>query len=63
MAVHFDGYGDSGTTEEVKCYDGEWYAPVDHEPIKYDASHLEEHFEAPAPFGYENDRGGFGVSS
>lgn len=29
MAVHFDGYGDGGTTEEVKCYDGEWYAPDD----------------------------------
>jgi hypothetical protein len=21
VAVHFDGYGDDGTTEEVKCYD------------------------------------------
>jgi hypothetical protein len=27
VAVHFDGYGDGGTTEDVKCYDGEWYAP------------------------------------
>jgi hypothetical protein len=63
VAVHFDGYGDGGTTEEVKCYDGGWYAPDDHEPVKYDASHLEEHFEALAPFGYENDCGGFGVSS
>ena len=26
VAAHFDGYGDSGTTEEVKCYDLEWYA-------------------------------------
>jgi len=25
-AVHFDGYGDDGNTEEVKCYDGESYA-------------------------------------
>jgi hypothetical protein len=24
VAVHFDGYGDDGTTEEVKCYDSEW---------------------------------------
>jgi hypothetical protein len=26
VAVHFDGCGDSGATEEVKCYDSEWYA-------------------------------------
>ena len=22
VAVHFDGYGDDGTTEDVKCYAG-----------------------------------------
>lgn len=60
VAVHFDGYGDDGTTEEVKCYDGEWYAWGEHEPVKHDASHLQEHFEALVPFGYENDCGGFG---
>jgi hypothetical protein len=60
VAVHFDGYGDSGTTEEVKCYEGEWYAADEHEPVKYDASPLQEHFEALVPFGYENDCGGFG---
>jgi hypothetical protein len=60
VAVHFDGYGDDGTTEEVKCYDSEWYASGEHEPVKYDASHLQEHFEALVPFGYENDCGGFG---
>jgi hypothetical protein len=60
VAVHFDGYGDDGTTEEVKCYDGEWYSSGEHEPVKYDASHLQEHFEALVPFGYENDCGGFG---
>lgn len=59
-AVHFDGYGDDGTTEEVKRYDSEWYAADEHEPVKYDASHLQEHFEALVPFGYENDCGGFG---
>jgi len=59
-AVHFDGYGDDGTTEEVKCYDSEWYASGEHEPVKYDASHLQEHFEGLVPFGYENDCGGFG---
>ena len=60
VAVHFDGYGDDGTTEEVKCYEGEWYASGEHEPVKYDASHLQEHFEGLVPFGYENDCGGFG---
>ena len=60
VAVHFDGYGDDGTTEEVKCYDSEWYAWGEHEPVKHDASHLQEHFEALVPFGYENDCGGFG---
>ena len=60
VAVHFDGYGDDGTTEEVKCYSSDWYASGEHEPVKYDASHLQEHFEALVPFGYENDCGGFG---
>ena len=59
-AVHFDGYGDDGTTEEVKCYDSEWYAWEEHPPVTYDASHLQEHFEALLPWGYENDCGGFG---
>jgi len=60
VAVHFDGYGDDGTTEEVMCYDGEWYASGKPEPVKYDACHLQEHFETLVPFGYENDCGGFG---
>jgi hypothetical protein len=60
VAVHFDGYGDDGTTEEVKCFDSEWYASEEHEPVKYDAAHLQERFEALVPFGYENDCGGFG---
>ena len=49
-----------GTTEEVKCYGSESYTWEEHEPVKYDASHLQEHFEALVPFGYENDCGGFG---
>lgn len=60
VAVHFDGYGDEGTTEDVKCYEGEWFASDEHEPVTYDASHLQEQFEALVPFGYENDCGGFG---
>jgi len=60
VAVHFDGCGDDGTTEEVKCYDSEWYAWGEHEAVNHDASHLQEHFESLVPFGYENDCGGFG---
>lgn len=60
VAVHFDGCGDSGATEEVQCYDSEWYMWGEHKPVKYDASYLQEYFEAIVPFGYENDCGGFG---
>ena len=60
VAVHFDGYGDDGTTEDVKCYTGDWFTTDEHEPVKHDASRLQEHFEALVPFGYENDCGGFG---
>jgi hypothetical protein len=60
VAVHFDGYGDDGATEEVKCFDSEWYAYAEHEPVNHDASHLQEHFEELVPLGYENDCGGFG---
>src|SRR6202035_4718432 len=37
-----------------------WYAPGDHEPVKYDAFYLQEHFEALEPFGYEYACGGSG---
>jgi hypothetical protein len=60
VAVHFDGYGDEGSTEDVKCYAGDGYAWGEHEPIDYDVSPLQEYFEALVPFGYENDCGGFG---
>lgn len=60
VAVHFDGYGDDGATEDGKCFDTEYYAYAEHESLAYDASRLQEHFEALVPFGYENDCGGFG---
>jgi hypothetical protein len=60
VAVHFDGYDDDGTTEEVKSYGSDWNASGEHEPVKHDASHLQEHCEALVPVGYENDCGGFG---
>ena len=60
VAVHFDGYGDSGVTEEVRCFDSEYYAYEEHEPVAHDAAYLQEHFETLVPRGYENDCGGFG---
>lgn len=53
VAVHFDGYGDSGTTEDVKCFDSEYYAYEEHKPVSHDAAYLQERFEALVPFGYE----------
>jgi hypothetical protein len=58
--AHFDGCGDDGATEEVKCFDTEWYAYGEYEPVGHDASRLQEHFEVLVPLGYENDCGGFG---
>ena len=46
VAVHFDGCGYSGVTEEVRCYHSEQYAWGDIDPVKYDALHLQDHFEA-----------------
>ena len=60
VAVHFDGYGDDGATEEVNCFDSDYYAYEEHKPVDHDAAHLQEHFESLVPFGYENDCGGFG---
>src|SRR5207302_8432149 len=58
VAVHFDGYGDDGATEEVKCYKSNCYGSNESESVDYDAAHLQDHFEALVPFGYENDCGG-----
>ena len=60
VAVHFDGYGDSGVTEEVECFDSDYYAYEEHKPVAHDAAYLQEHFETLVPMGYENDCGGFG---
>jgi hypothetical protein len=60
VAVHFDGCGDDGATEEVKCYSSKSYAWEEHEPLNYDASHLHDYFENLVPFGYEDGCGGFG---
>jgi hypothetical protein len=60
VAAHFDGSGDDGITEDVKCYDSDVYAYEEYEPVAHEASCLQEHFEALVPYGYENDAGGFG---
>jgi len=60
VAVHVEGSGDSGVAEDVKCFDSDYYAYDEHEPVNHDAIRLQEHFEALVPLGYENDCGGFG---
>jgi hypothetical protein len=60
VAVHFDGSGDDGATEDVKCYASDEYVYDAAEPVKHDAQHLQEHFESLVPFGYEDGCGGFG---
>jgi hypothetical protein len=60
VAVHFDRCGDSGVSEEVRCFDSEYYAYEEHEPVAHDATYLQEHFETLVPMGYENACGGFG---
>ena len=60
VAAHFDGSGDDGVTEDIKCYDSDVYPYEESEDVTHDASHLQEHFEALVPYGYENDAGGFG---
>lgn len=60
VAVHFDGSGDEGVTEDVKCYDSEDYAHDESEPVEHDASHMQDHFDTLVPYGYQNGCGGFG---
>ena len=60
VAVHFDGCGDGGVSEDVRCFNSEYYAYEEHEPVAHDATYLQEHFETLVPMGYENDCGGFG---
>ena len=60
VAAHFDGSGDEGATEEVKCYDSDDYAYEQCEPLAHTVSHLQEHFDTLVPYGYEIGCGGFG---
>lgn len=60
VAVHFDGSGDEGVNEDIQCYATEDYAHEESRVPNGDFIHLQEHFEALVPYGYENDCGGFG---
>jgi hypothetical protein len=60
VAVHFDGSGDEGVSEDIKCYATEDYAYEEREVQDSNFSHLQEHFETLVPYGYEDGCGGFG---
>jgi hypothetical protein len=60
VAVHFDGSGDEGLNEDIKCYATEDYAYEESEVQDANFSHMQEHFETLVPYGYENGCGGFG---
>ncbi len=59
-AAHFDGCGDEGTVEQVKCYQAPSYSYYDSEPVPFDAEHLQEHFDALVPLGFGDNCGSFG---
>ena len=60
VAIHFDGCGDDGATEDVKCYKGDEYVHEECASQEHDSSHLQDHFEVLVPYGYEVGCGGFG---
>jgi len=60
VAVHFDGSGDEGVSEDIKCYATEDYVYEQSEVQNADLSYLQEHFETFVPYGYEDGCGGFG---
>jgi hypothetical protein len=60
VAVHFDASGDEGVSDDIKCCITEDYAYEESEAQQANVSHLQQHFEALVPYGYENDCGGFG---
>src|SRR6266446_10349358 len=61
VAVHFDGSGDEGVNEDIKCYATEDYAYEESEIQEANFSCLQEHFETLVPYGYDNGCGGFGA--
>ena len=59
VAVHFDGAGDEGVTEDIKCYATEDYVRRERSSERHLRA-LQEHFETLVPYGYEDGCGGFG---
>ena len=49
VAVHFDGSGDEGVNEDIKCYATEDYAYEESEVQEANFSYLQEHFERSSP--------------
>ena len=60
VAVHFDGAGDEGVNENLKCYVTADYTYEESEVENPSFSHLQKHFETLVPYGYEDGCGGFG---
>ncbi len=63
VAAHFDGYGDDGATEEVRCFNSQYYAYEEHDAVDYDALHLQEHFEVLVPLATRTTAAGLGMLS
>ena len=60
VAVHFDGSGDEGVNENIKCYATDDYSYEESEVQEANFSYLQEHFETLVPYEYEDGCGGFG---
>jgi len=60
VAVRFDGAGDEGVNEDIKCYATEDYAYKETEVPNANFLYLQEHFETLVPYGYEDGCGGCG---
>jgi hypothetical protein len=61
VAIHFDGAGDEGVSEDIKCYATQDYAYEETEVANANFAYLQEHFETLVPYGYEDGSGGFDV--
>src|SRR5260370_17330234 len=52
VAVHFDGSGDEGVSEDIKCYATEDYDYEESELQESGFPCLQEHFQALVPYRY-----------
>ena len=46
VVMSFDGSGDEGINEDIKCYNSDSYDPNESDPVPHDTSGLQAHFEA-----------------